>query len=256
MTIESHGIAEQEYVLGTGDDEVARLGLQHRVWRPRATDAWRRAGFTAGQTIIDVGSGPGPAAIDLAELVGSSGRVIALDKSRRFLDALEATGRARGLHQIETRELDLDGDGFSVARVAGALAPGGALVVHEYFDYATWRLAPRCPEVEEFVAAVMESWRAQGGEPNVGLLLPGWLEELGFEIKSLLPIIDLVTTRNHVWQWPAAFLRSGIHRLIDLGHLTIERGAAIRDAFEAAAAEPSTRMITPAVVEIIATLRR
>src|SRR6266513_624084 len=51
--------AERDYVLGTHDDEVARLGLQHRVWRPRALDAWRRAQFTRGQTILDIGCGPG-----------------------------------------------------------------------------------------------------------------------------------------------------------------------------------------------------
>jgi hypothetical protein len=27
---------EKEYVLGTQDDEIARLGMQHRVWRLRA----------------------------------------------------------------------------------------------------------------------------------------------------------------------------------------------------------------------------
>ena len=52
---------ERDYVLGTHDDEINRLGLQHSVWRPKVLDAWRRAGFTVGQTIIDVGSGPGHA---------------------------------------------------------------------------------------------------------------------------------------------------------------------------------------------------
>src|SRR5581483_7161431 len=27
-------MSEREYVLGTSDDEIRRLGLQHRVWRP------------------------------------------------------------------------------------------------------------------------------------------------------------------------------------------------------------------------------
>src|SRR2546428_12890176 len=85
--------AERDYVLGTHDDEVARLGLQHRVWRPRALDAWRRAGFTAGQTLLDLGCGPGHATIDLAEIAGPTGRVIAIDRSKRFLDTLETTRR-------------------------------------------------------------------------------------------------------------------------------------------------------------------
>jgi len=48
-----------DYVLGTDDDEIARLGLQHRVWRPRMLDAFARAGITAGSRVVDVGAGPG-----------------------------------------------------------------------------------------------------------------------------------------------------------------------------------------------------
>src|SRR5512145_1640514 len=99
---------ERDYLLGTHDAELARLGLQHRVWRPRALDAWRRAGFTVGQTVLDIGCGPGHASLDLAEIVGPAGRVVALDRSRRFLDALEAARRQRGLANIATHELDLD----------------------------------------------------------------------------------------------------------------------------------------------------
>ena len=73
---------ERDYVLGTHDDEIVRLGLQHRVWRARTHDAWRRAGFTIGQTLLDVGCGPGYASLDLAELVGPTGRVVAIDRSR------------------------------------------------------------------------------------------------------------------------------------------------------------------------------
>ena len=110
---------ERDYILGTHDEEIDRLGLQHRVWRPRASDAWRRAGFTVGQTLLDVGCGPGFASIDLAELVGPSGHVIAADKSRRFLAALEVERRRRGLDQLEIRQLDLD-----VADLAGVRADG------------------------------------------------------------------------------------------------------------------------------------
>jgi SAM-dependent methyltransferase len=74
-----------------------------------------------------------------------------------------------GLNEIETLELDLDeadlpqaaADGAwcrwvlsfvkrprdLLTRLAGALRPGGALVLHEYFDYATWRVTRGSPEV-------------------------------------------------------------------------------------------------------------
>jgi ubiquinone/menaquinone biosynthesis C-methylase UbiE len=57
---------ESDYVWGTHDEEVARLGLQHRVWRAAILDCWWRADITAGSKVIDVGAGPGYATVDLA----------------------------------------------------------------------------------------------------------------------------------------------------------------------------------------------
>ena len=87
-------MAERDYVLGTHDDEIYRLGFQHRVWRPRALDAWARARIGDGCKVIDFGAGPGFATMDLAEMVGPNGQVHALERSRRFLDTLEAQAKA------------------------------------------------------------------------------------------------------------------------------------------------------------------
>lgn len=71
-----------DYVLGTHDAEIARLGLQHRVWRPHMLGAWMSAGMTSGSRVIDFGAGPGPgfAALDAAEIVGPRGEVVAIDR--------------------------------------------------------------------------------------------------------------------------------------------------------------------------------
>jgi len=66
---------ERDYVLGTHHEEIARLRLQHRVWRARVLEAWRGAGFAPGHTLLDIGCGPGYAALDLAEIVGPGGRI-------------------------------------------------------------------------------------------------------------------------------------------------------------------------------------
>src|SRR5262249_40374630 len=153
-------MTERDYVLGTHDEEIARLGLQHRVWRDRVLDAWRRAGIGAGQTVIDAGCGPGWATLDLAEIVGPSGRVLAIDRSQRFIDALEAQISARGLTNVSTAVGDLDQDStwstcltsfgsadavwcrwilaFAtrprdlLAKIHTALKPGGVFITHEY----------------------------------------------------------------------------------------------------------------------------
>ena len=263
-------VAERDYVLGTHDDEIERLRLQHAVWRPRALDAWRRAGFNAGDTLIDIGCGPGYASLDLAEIAG---RVIAVDRSRRFLDALAARENPR----IETHEIDLDEDALPaqnadgawarwvfafvkrprdlVSRVRSALKPGAAIVIHEYLDYETWSFLQSSPEHEEFVRAVMRSWRNSGGEPNIGRELPRWLEEVGFEIRSLLPIVDVIRPSDFSWQWGHAFIRTGLARLVELGELSPERGEAIARSIAASDRDPQAMMVNPTVLEIIAVRR-
>src|ERR1700723_1325031 len=96
-----------DYVLGTHDEEIARLGVQHAVWRPRALDAWRRAGLSRGQRVIDFGCGPGYARLDLADVVGPPRGVVALDRSARFLEHLRRAADIRGLGQICALEADL-----------------------------------------------------------------------------------------------------------------------------------------------------
>ena len=81
---------EQAYVLGTHDEEIERLGLQHRVWRARMLEAWSEAGITEGSRVLDVGCGPGYATLDLAEIVGPTGTVVALERSERFLSFARA----------------------------------------------------------------------------------------------------------------------------------------------------------------------
>src|SRR5215472_16066546 len=67
--------ATTDYVLGADEEEIECLGLQHASWRAHALAAWRTAGLGPRQIVLDVGCGPGYAAIELARLVGPGGRV-------------------------------------------------------------------------------------------------------------------------------------------------------------------------------------
>jgi SAM-dependent methyltransferase len=265
-----HMPSEREYVLGTHDEEIARLGLQHRAWRPRVFSAWQSAGIRPSQTILDVGSGPGYASLDLAETVGPQGHVVAIDKSERFLKTLESACRGN----VTAHRADLEAGEFPqirahgvwcrwvlcfvsnprevLANMAASLEPGGVIVLHEYFDYATWRAAPPCTELEEFVSAVMASWRGTGGEPDIALQLPHWLEELGFELRHVRPIVDVVEADSMLWAWLRTFMQFGRQRLTDLGYLDPSHSDRIWEAFTAFEATPRSRMFTPGVLEIIA----
>jgi hypothetical protein len=105
------------------------------------------------------------------------------------------------------------------------------------------------------VSAVMASWRENGGEPDIALCLPRWLEELGFELRSARPIIDVVQPDHLSWTWLATFVEVGRRRLVDLGYLSPGRAEAIWQAFITLQATPGASMITPGVLEIVAARR-
>jgi SAM-dependent methyltransferase len=257
-----------DYVLGTEADEIERLGLQHRVWRERVLDVWARAGIGPGQTVIDVGAGPGWATADLAEIVGPSGRVIALERSQSFVAAL----RGRNLANVEVRAQDVAEEGFgegsadaawcrwllsfvaaperTVRHIAEALKPDGVAVFHEYADYRAWQMMPPDPLIDRFRSLVIQSWRDAGGEPDVALSLPRWLADAGLELVGIRPLIDIVGRDDPVWQWPAAFMATGAARLAALGYVSSEEAADMATALDRTRAH--ARMITPLVAEIVA----
>jgi SAM-dependent methyltransferase len=202
--------------------------------------------------------------------------VLAIDRSRRFLDVLDRMSRERSITWVTPHEQDLDqgelpGEGRADAawcrwvfafvqdprglltRIARALRPGGALVFHEYFDYSTWRLAPRSRVFEEFVQIVMASWRQSGGEPDIALDLPAWLPREGFTVRSVRPLVEVVTPASPWWQWPRAFVEVNVHRLVSLKKLERDHGDAILEDFARAEEDPTRLLITPAVLEVVAT---
>jgi SAM-dependent methyltransferase len=263
---------ERDYVLGTEDEEVARLGLQHRVWRARMLDGWARAGIAPGHTVLDVGAGPGFATTDIAEIVGPGGKVIALERSRRFLDVLQARSKQLQLSNIEALEWDVSARPFgeaiadsawcrwvlsfvenpeaAVRHVATALKPGGAAIFHEYADYGAWRTMPPLPAVERFRTLVMQSWRDSGGEPDIALRLPDLLAAAGLELVEARPLIEIVSRNDFAWQWPAAFMAVNAKRLHELGYAGAEEAEGFARALDEA--PEGTLMITPLVAEIIA----
>jgi SAM-dependent methyltransferase len=266
---------ERDYVLGTHDAEIERLGIQHRVWRGRMLEGWQRAGISVGQTVVDFGAGPGYASLDLAETVGPAGKVIALERSARFLEALGRSAAARGLDNIEGRQTDVVETGADagsadavwcrwllsfvrdpakvVSNIARTLKPGGVAIFHEYADYGAWRLAPPDERHDRFVSLVIESWRASGGDPDVALRLPSFLSASGMELVEIRPMIQVIEPADLMWEWPQSFTRVNAQRLREIGLIDAAEEKRLAGVIEEAGADPERRMVTPFVFEVIAT---
>ncbi len=269
---------EKPYVLGTGDDELARLGFQHRLWTAYATDLWERAGFTLGQTITDLGCGPGFATTDLAQLVGSTGRVIAIDESARFLDYLQARvrqgvwGRSLNVEVVQSDVHSLpipsactDGlyarwlmcfvrnPGQVVAEIARCLRPGGVVAIQDYFNYRfSLALAPRCKILEQVVEATDKSWRLQGGDPDIAGRLPALLQSAGLRVREVRPISRSARPGSALWEWPGTFFAIFVPKLVEMGLLTPSQHDEWSREWAARSADPASFFITPLVCDIIA----
>jgi SAM-dependent methyltransferase len=265
---------ERDYVLGTHDEEIERLGLQHRVWRPTVLDCWQRAGITVGKRVLDLGAGPGYATVDLAEIIGPSGSVVAVERSTKFIGAMQNTVRARGLTNVKIHELDLVFDDlpsgsfdFSwcrwviafvadpalvIKKLAGALAPGGRAIFHEYGHYETWRFVPVLESQEKFREHVIATWRESGGEPDAAAVLPPLLAQNGFHVRSARPHIFCLRPNDFMWQWPVTFIQGYLPRLQEIGRIDQKFADKFRADLAAAQKDPNAFIITPLVVEIVA----
>lgn len=283
------GASAGEYVLGVNAAELNRLGLQHRLWSDAAHALWLRAGIQPGARVLDVGSGPGFAALDLAQIVGADspplagrsiepGQVVAVDESSAFLEYLNTQCRARGVGNV----LTLQGNAVALGDIAGLrhvqfdaayarwvlcfvsdvqavikgvlnlLKPGGRFVVQDYFNYEACTIAPRRESFSRVIRATADSWRARGGDPDVMGRLPGMLERSGFRVEHIAANQRLARPGEPMWHWPHTFWTYFSHVLVQTGHLdTQEQQAWARD-WEDASRTPGAFITLPAVYDLIA----
>lgn len=266
----------EEYILGTEDEELRRLRFQHEAWAPQAAAAWQRAGFRAGTRVLDLGCGPGFASLDLATVVGPTGRVLARDRSPRYLAFLRAECARVGLTQIETslgpvEDLELpaaslDGlysrwlfswlaDPLAVfERVTACVRPGGALVLQEYLDWATMELLPPSATFRAGVEACMRGWRELGATIDVGALLPAAAQRAGLRIESLRPLARVGAVGSLEWRWLGEFYALWLPKLVEQGLLAPELEADFQAEWRRREREGTSHVVAPTLVELV--LRR
>lgn len=272
------------YVLGTGDDELSRLSLQHRLWSDAAAAAWKRASFGPGRRILDIGCGPGFASFDLAQLVtsGGEGRVVGVDESATFIEHLASQARARNLPQLtghvgdvqKLGALDLAPHSFDGAYarwvlcfvpdpeavIAGAgalLRSGGSIVIHDYFNYTSMSAAPRLASHDRLVAATAASWRARGGDPDIAGRLPAILARHGLETRDIRVHQRLARGGGDdpMMAWPITWWNTFAPKLVEMGSVTRAQCDEALADLAAIERDPTRFIACPPVYEIVAQKR-
>jgi SAM-dependent methyltransferase len=264
---------ENGYVLGTTDAELARLGLQHRLWSREAFDLWERAGIGPGARVLDVGSGPGHATFDLAQLVTHAGRVIAVDESDRFIRYLTAQAEVRGVinvdaivQDVQSLQIPARSVDFAYARwllcftprpddvvagVARALKPGGRFLVQDYTHWQALFLSPPSEAFHEVLRATDRAWRESGGDSEIGRRLPAILARHGLRVESIRPLQRIARPRDPLWKWPESFFANWIPTLVSRGLLQQGVHEAFAQDWEARSRDENAFFWTPSMLEII-----
>jgi SAM-dependent methyltransferase len=174
--------------------ERDRLDSLTSLFDPRTLGLCERLGLAAGWHCLDAGAGTGSLATALAERVGPTGSVTALDSDTRFLAPLES-------ERLKVIAADLAGGSLPVAgfdlvharlvlehlperdrvltALAAAVRPGGWLLVED-FDWSTAMVVDPPSEVHERIAlACLTLFSAHAYDPHYGRRLPRALAAAG-----------------------------------------------------------------------------
>lgn len=192
----------------------------HR-WRTADNSAAYLIGhLRPGDSVLDVGCGPGTITADLAGLV-SPGRVTAVDPSREALAEAAGVAAGGGRDNVAFAVADVHAlpypDGtFDIVhahqvlqhvadpvRALGEMRrvcrPGGIVAARDA-DYAAMTWYPPVPYLDEWQAVYRRVARAAGGEPDAGRRLLSWARRAGFrEVTATASTWCYATPEDRAW---------------------------------------------------------
>jgi Methylase involved in ubiquinone/menaquinone biosynthesis len=151
--------------------------------------------------VLEIGSGGGDLAFDIARIVGSAGRVLGTDIDQTKLDLAKSEANEQGLANVSFQFADitesapandfdlvharfvlthLTNPAQALAHIRAALRPGGIIVLED-IDFRGYFCYPDCAAVWRYVQLYTETTKRKGVDANIGPRLPSLLVAAGFE---------------------------------------------------------------------------
>jgi SAM-dependent methyltransferase len=239
--------------------------LRSHRWRTAENSAgYLLPHLAPGQSLLDVGSGPGTITVDLARRI-APGRVTAVEVSADALELSRAEAVAQGVDVIDFAVADVhDLDGFGAGsfdvvhahqvlqhvadpvRALGEMRrvcrPGGIVAARDS-DYAAFTWYPESPDLDGWLRLYRRVARANGGEPDAGRRLLSWARAAGFtDVTATATTWCFATPEDREWwggMWADRIVRSTLAgQLVGSGLATDADLHRIAAAWRSWAAEP------------------
>jgi ubiquinone/menaquinone biosynthesis C-methylase UbiE len=203
-----------DYTLAVTEAEIARYRLMAQFALAGEARQLGLAGITAGAVVADVGCGPAAMSVEIAAIVGPSGRVIGVEREDEALAAARQVVAESGVGNVELRQgaataTGIDPGSVDVVMMRHVLAHNGgdeqAIVDHlatlvrtggtVYLvdvDLTGMRILDSDPALDGLVDRYAEFHAARGNDPLVGLRLAQLLAEAGLEVVDFAGSYNII----------------------------------------------------------------
>jgi SAM-dependent methyltransferase len=191
--------AANHYVIRGGLEGRERLRILSRVMQPTTRSLLDRVGLREGMACLDVGCGGGDATLEMARLVGPTGRVVGVDIDAAKIELARREAADSNLHGVEFRvaQVEQSGDdaefdvvyarfllthlsdpGEALARMVRQLRPGGVAIIEDV-DFSGHFCHPESAAFRRYVDLYTQVVQRRGADPNIGPRLPALLRGSG-----------------------------------------------------------------------------
>jgi SAM-dependent methyltransferase len=196
-----------EYPLGYSDAEHERLIRQARWVAPYTESFFRESGISAGQRVLDLGSGVGDVASIAARLVGPTGEVVGVERDGRSIERAQARLGDAGLRNVSFIQCDtsqiprdrpfdavvgrfillfLPDPAGALRQVAQLVRPSGIVAFQEQsLDSFFLEQCARLPLWHSVTLLTIETLERSGVNPRMGTALAQVFQDAGLPAPSM-----------------------------------------------------------------------
>ena len=192
--------AKLEYVMGHTDRERRRLALQTSILNPLTDSFLRRAGISAGMSVLELGCGIGEVSLIAARLVGPHGRLHGIDLDPAALETARTRISSAGHDHVTFQNVDVaehvpsepydavigrhilihTKDALAILKKAVAMVRDGGVVAFQEYDLSRVPTGyPELPLMFKAEGQIIEFFRRAVSRPDIGIQLFHLMQEAG-----------------------------------------------------------------------------